>query len=420
MSKIGRRMLWIGAWALVASACGATPGAQSPDANTNAQPEMIQLVESWPLETTLDHEDIPDAKDVWIEMIRGAKEKIELSEFYGFTQPGSALELVLTELEARASDGVKVRCLFDAKFYKHNKDVPDRLAAHPNIDVRIFDVSSSMGGVLHIKMFVVDGRDAYLGSQNLDWRSLEHIQELGVRLQHPTLVEAMSDLFMLDWAIAGGKFSQADLDEARNSASYHLPLETTYKGEAVRVNFGASPRDWLMDRLTWDLAGLLDRIRKAKTRLRVQLLNYSTINYDGSSFMELEEALLGAADRGVEVQMMVADWSKKEKYIKQLQSLQRHPKVTIKLVTIPEWSGGFIPFARVIHSKYMTIDGVQGWLGTSNWSGDYFFSSRNAGIFVEGGRFVQDLDRIFEGLWGSEYAEIVDPEGTYAAPRVKE
>jgi hypothetical protein len=35
-------------------------------------------------------------------------------------------------------------------------------------------MSARTQGVLHAKYFVVDGREAYLGSQNFDWRALAH------------------------------------------------------------------------------------------------------------------------------------------------------------------------------------------------------------------------------------------------------
>ena len=53
------------------------------------------------------------------------------------------------------------------------------------------------------------------------------------------------------------------------------------------------------------------------------------------------------------------------------------PNVQIKVVTIPPASSGFIPFARVIHSKLMTIDDEIARVGTSNWTGGYLDNSRN-------------------------------------------
>ena len=66
------------------------------------------------------------------------------------------------------------------------------------------DTAKSMGGVLHAKYFIVDGREAYLGSQNFDWRSLEHIQELGCASACPRWCDRSADVFESDWALAAG------------------------------------------------------------------------------------------------------------------------------------------------------------------------------------------------------------------------
>ncbi len=120
------------------------------------------------------------------------------------------------------------------------------------------------------------------------------------------------------------------------------------------------------------------------------------------------------------VELLVADWSKKKWTIEGLQSLQCMPRIDVKLVSIPEHSSGFIPFARVVHAKYLVADGQRAWLGTSNWGRDYFHSSRNVGLVVDGPAFASQLDSYFEDLWNSEYAELVEPGATYEAPRTKE
>ncbi len=117
---------------------------------------------------------------------------------------------------------------------------------------------------------------------------------------------------------------------------------------------------------------------------------------------------------------MVADWSKRRWSIEGLQSLQALPGIEVKLVTIPQHSGGHIPYARVIHSKFLVADDRAAWLGTANWSRDYFLASRNYGLIVEGTSFAADLAPLFDELWTSEYATTVDPGATYEAPRFGE
>ncbi|MCA9661015.1 MAG: hypothetical protein KC486_21920, partial [Myxococcales bacterium] len=177
-----------------------TAPASADDASASGP--ALELVESWPLETTLDRPRVADTAAVWLAMIGGARESLDLGEFYVATEPGSPLEPILAAIEAAAARGVRVRLLIDEKFYAKQPAGADRLAAIAGVEVRRLDLSA-LGGVMHAKYFVVDGREAYLGSANFDWRSLAHIHELGVRLREPTLVAGIAALFAHDWAAAG-------------------------------------------------------------------------------------------------------------------------------------------------------------------------------------------------------------------------
>ncbi len=388
----------------------------APLANVHAQ-AILQLVETAPVETSLDHPDIPEAQQVWVEMIEGAQERLDLAEFYVSDQPGGRLETVLDAIRDAAKRGVRVRILADAKFHRTYPETLDALGKRRNIEVVLYDAEALMGGVLHAKYFLVDGREAYLGSQNFDWRSLEHVQELGVRTDQPELVRALADIFEADWAVAGG--APRDQAFAAPAQPYAFPVAIELEGGQVRASVVASPTGWLPDERLWDLPQLIALIDGAEQRVRVQLLNYKTSDYEGRYFDELDAALRRAAARKVEVEILVADWSMKRWTIEGLQSLQCMPNIEVRLVTIPEHSSGFIPFARVVHAKYLVVDGQRAWLGTSNWGRDYFHSSRNVGLVVDGAAFAAQLDAFFSDLWSSEYASTVDPGASYEAPRTK-
>jgi phosphatidylserine/phosphatidylglycerophosphate/cardiolipin synthase-like enzyme len=378
----------------------------------------LQLVETTPVETALDNPGIPEAHEVWLEMIQGAQERLEIGQFYVATEQGSRLEPVLDAIRAAAKRGVRVRILADAKFHDTYPEPLDSLGKRENIELVLFDGASTMGGVLHAKYFLVDGRELYLGSQNFDWRSLEHVQELGVRTDQPELVRAAEDLFEADWALFTGTLRAQAF--AAPETPYAFPATVAFGEGEVRAELVASPTGWLVDEGGWDLPRLVELIDGAEEQVRVQVLNYKTSDYQGRYFDELDAALRRAAARKVQVQIVVADWSKKRWVIEGLQSLQCMPRIEVKLVTIPEHSSGFIPFARVVHAKYLVVDGEKAWIGTSNWGRDYFHASRNLGLLVDGEAFAHQLDLVFEGLWESEYAETVQPGARYEAPRTKE
>jgi phosphatidylserine/phosphatidylglycerophosphate/cardiolipin synthase-like enzyme len=95
------------------------------------------------------------------------------------------------------------------------------------------------------------------------------------------------------------------------------------------------------------------------------------------------------------------------------------PNVEIRLVTVPQSFKGFIPFARVTHAKLLVIDGVRGWLGTSNWEKDYFYASRNLGLVIDDKGLAAQLQDFFFNGWSSKYAEKLDPEKHYDPPKIE-
>ena len=150
----------------------------------NPAPE-VELVESAPLETTLDHADLRNADVVWLDMIGRAKTSLDFAEFYASNQAGSKLEPIVQALESAATRGVHVRFLAEEKFYKTYPETLERLAATKGIEMRRWNVAKDFGGILHAKYFVMDAAELYVGSQNFDWRSLDHIVELGLRVRAP-------------------------------------------------------------------------------------------------------------------------------------------------------------------------------------------------------------------------------------------
>lgn len=377
--------------------------------------DELVLVETTPVETTLGSDTVPETVDVWLEMIGSAEDRLDLAFFYASNQADSRLEPVVLAVEAAADRGVRVRFLGDKKFYETYPDTLERLGAREGAEMRLLDLSEATGGVLHAKYFVVDEREAYVGSANFDWRSLEHIQELGVRVRVPEIARAFAKVFADDWRFAGGDPAPRPASLTESTAQ---PVTATFAGAPVRVHAVASPEGMLPAETAWDLPAMIAAIDGAREEVRVQLLSYTTTSRDGSYFADLDTALRRAAARGVQVKLLLADWSKRSWSIEPLKSLQVLRNVEVRLISVPEAEAGFIPFARVVHAKFLVADGSVAWVGTSNWSGDYFHASRNLGLLVEGGSFGSALQGFHERTWASPYAEIVDPGKAYTPPRI--
>ena len=369
-----------------------------------------------PVETVLDRPAVPDARDVWPDMIASAKTSLDIEVFYMSADPErpDALDPVLAEVAAAADRGVRVRLIADKGFYRTYPDWVDEIDALPGAEARLLDAREIWGGVQHAKFFVVDGRTAFVGSQNWDYRALEHIHELGARLFGLAPAGAIQAVFDWDWALAGG-----DTPPQTTVDAGPWRLGVRGGGEAT-VRLAASPPDGLPPGLPHDEPLLVELIDRARHELRLHLLSYNPSGRDGRYYEVLENALRRAACRGVSVRIILSNWSKRRYMLPYVKGLALLETVEVRFTNIPPWSGGFVPFARVEHPKYMVVDGEAAWLGTSNWGRGYFHDSRNLSLFCEGEALAGPMSDWFETSWSSPYAEIVDPGADYQPPRRKE
>ena len=380
-------------------------------------------MESIPDETTLDNPDIRNTQEVWIEMIRAAKSSILLEEFYVSDKQGESLEPVVRALENAAARGVRVRIIADKKFYSTYPKTLDRWMALPNMVCRTIDFSTvAKGGVQHAKFFIIDGEQVFLGSQNFDWRSLSHIHEIGMRIAHSAIAKDLQHLFEMDWdfaetgdrrsaRIAAGPMTGTFPVEAHVFTGPHTPGNSG-RAEIQKIVPVFSPRGFLPDSTRWDGALLRDMIDGAVHTVSVHVMSYSA-----AGDFELDAALRRADARGVRIRLLVANWSLGQSRLPALRVLQALPNTEVRFTVIPQHSSGFIPFARVEHCKYLVVDDEHAWVGTNNWSKDYFFQSRNVGIAVTGHACAHTLQNVFEKSWNSSYAEYLDPGKEYSAPR---
>jgi phosphatidylserine/phosphatidylglycerophosphate/cardiolipin synthase-like enzyme len=371
----------------------------------DAQPPTTRLVQSIPAETDLADPALPFAKDVWVGMIRGAKVTVEAAEFYVTSRPGSALEPVLAELEKAGARGVKVRFLLSSKMLDQDPFSVARIRRIPGAEVRSFDLTGVSKGILHAKYFVVDGREAFLGSQNFDWRALEHIHELGVWTSDARLVSRLSEVFTLDW-----RFAENHKLPAFPTAP---PLHTRPAVELVASPPFLTPKD-----IRPALSALLELLDQAKQTVQVQLLVYSPIAGQDRYWPALDVALRAAAVRGVKVRLLVSDWVLGGRALPHLKALTLIPNLEVKVAAIPEAKEGHIPYSRTVHSKYLIVDGSHLALGTSNWEEGYFTESRNLELIFRDSPLAAQAATIFDRLWVSRYAFALDPAKAYAKRKV--
>jgi len=367
--------------------CATSLTAGTPESGT------LELVQSIPEETALGLKELPYAAPTWITMIKNAKQSIDLGQFYMVSKKGELLEDVIAELEKAAARGVKIRILVSPAMLKDYPDPFGRLSKLPNIEGRIYDLSKTTGGILHAKYWVIDGREIFVGSQNFDWRALTQIHETGLHIEDVRLASQLKAIFEIDW-----KFAK---DAIVPNPPPERPSPTRPDVELV-----ASPQAFNPPGTREAIKALVELIGQAKQNISIQLLQYSNITHDGKTWDIIDGALRSAAAKGVKVRLLVSDWNKREPGFTSIKRLNAAPGVEIKIATIPAHSSGPIPYARVIHSKYMVIDSDVLWVGTSNWEQGYFSASRNIEIIVRSNPLlIGQGQKIFEQIWTSSYVE---------------
>jgi phosphatidylserine/phosphatidylglycerophosphate/cardiolipin synthase-like enzyme len=373
----------------------------------------FELVETIPVETILDNPEIRNSTGVWVEMINRAKQSIDFEEFYVVHEPGEPLDSVIGAIISAAGRGVQVRFIADARMYRTYPRMIDSLGAVPNIAKRIVDFRKLAGGVQHAKYFIVDGEEIFLGSQNFDWRALKHIHELGLRIRHHDAVRVYRDIFELDWKLA-------EHNDSAKTASLLAPVTYTVPfvlrcgaKDSVVFTPTMSPKGLIIDSTLWDETSIVKLIDGAEKDVMCQFLTYSPAYRDKSYYSVLNDALIRAAARGVKVKLIVADWSKESPTVDYLKKLSRIPNIEVNFSVIPEYSGGYISFARVEHCKYIVADEDEFWLGTSNAERGYFYSSRNVGVVAKNKSLAGLLRKIFLKDWEGPYMEKVDGTKEY-------
>ena len=374
----------------------------------------FELVQTAPLETTLSNADLRDPATVWCELFDRAKSEIVLGQFYVVGQAGSAFERVLQHLETAGKRGVKIRFLLDAKGVNlSDKATIERLKAMPNLELRIIDFNKLTGnGIIHAKYMVVDRSSAYVGSQNFDWRSFAHIHETGLRITDAKIVGQVQAIFDHDWR------AQALATRGQTVPPLHTDVAVAdYSQPSFLL---ASPNQFNPAGVGDSQTGLPALLANAKSEVRIQLLDYAPLSYGPKGtrpyYAVIDDAVRAAANRGVKIKLMVSNWNLEEPEQVYLKSLAILPNVEVRVVTLPAASTGFIPFARVIHSKTMVIDNQLAWVGTSNWLGGYMDLSRNLEVVMQNEKMAQRLAALHEQTWSSQYAQPLDINKKYPKP----
>uniref|UniRef100_A0A7E4UQ78 PLD phosphodiesterase domain-containing protein n=1 Tax=Panagrellus redivivus TaxID=6233 RepID=A0A7E4UQ78_PANRE len=280
-------------------------------------------------------------------------------------------------------------------------------------------------GTMHSKFIIADNRDFYVGSANLDWRSLNQKMELGVFVTNcPCLAGEMSTIFDSYWHGANvnniDQFSEILRQQPPAMYNRHTPLIMQYAGVRTEVYLASSPKPIETPSRTWDLDAVVHEISRAKKFINVHVMDYIPMFVYAKQkrfWPVIDNALRAAILRGVDVKLLVAALHYPEislKFIKSLELLTgtvNNATFEARVFKVPTSVDAQMVMRRErrTHNKFMVTENAV-IIGTSNWSGDYF-ESKGTGIAIvikQGTQekqqpFVTTMQRIFIRDWDSAY-----------------
>jgi phospholipase D3/4 len=335
-------------------------------------------------------------------------------------------------METGLGKKVKIRIAqeIDSKSYP-NFDTHDLVAAQA-AEVRKLNFTRLIGsGILHTKLWVVDRKHVYLGSANLDWRSLTQVKELGLFITNCScFAHDIQKIFDVYWELGHNNSRIPDSWPTPFHTDYgkDTPMKVAFNGTQYNSYISSSPPQFCPSGRTTDIDSILDVMDNATEFIHVSVMDYtpsSLYTRQPVYWPDIDDRLKSAAiDRRVKIRLLISKWNNTREsqyiYLKSLHDLNHiynYVDIQIKLFEVPSTPDqAKIPFARVNHNKYMVTD-KSAYVGTSNWSSDYFTVTGGVGIIItprnrnssaihppEDNAHAQ-IKAIFDRDWNSSYAK---------------
>uniref|UniRef100_A0A224XGI0 Putative Phospholipase D3 n=2 Tax=Megacormus gertschi TaxID=1843536 RepID=A0A224XGI0_9SCOR len=403
------------------------------DTGNCTEPCWVTLVESIPenltYSTTLNH---PSTFDGWLNLIHLAEHTIDIAAFY-WTLRGSDVvpdpsdwqgEKIFQELLAAGTERkIKISIVQNLPSYTQPDNDTKELEEKGAAVVRNIDFEKLIGkGILHTKMWIVDNKHFYIGSANMDWRALTQVKELGIVAYNCScLTSDLKKIFDAYWLLSESdhipKPWPSYFDTVFNKTH---PAIITINDTSTRAYLSSSPPQFCAKGRTSDINSILSVIKTAKKFIHIAVMDYfPAIIYTKhlKYWPVIDDALREAAvTRGIKIKVLASHWQHTRpimlSFLRSLQALNSTGiSIETKLFIVPTYSPSQakIPYARVNHNKYMVTDDAA-YIGTSNWSGDYFISTGGVGFILQNSEnytnsYIQvQLQAVFERDWFSEYA----------------
>nr|XP_045361712.1 5'-3' exonuclease PLD4 isoform X4 [Camelus bactrianus] len=380
-----------GSWGLGSSLAWEPLGGE-PQQQPQKDSCRLNLVESIPqdLPSLTGSPSAQPLAQAWLQLLDAAQESIHVASFYwsltgpdiGVNDSSSQLgEALLQKLEQLLDRNVSLAVATSSPTLARKSTDLQVLAAR-GAQVRRVPLGRLTGGVLHSKFWVVDGRHVYVGSANMDWRSLTQVKELGTIIYNCSrLAQDLEKTFQTYWVL-GAPEAVLPKPWPRNFSSHinrFQPLRDHFDGVPTTAYFS------VLAGAGHSAAGGGHRQACAGAPAGQLLAQH------GPQHVPLPAVPAGPPQ-------------------------PRGQRLRGRVFIVPVGNHSSIPFSRANHSKFMVTEKTA-YIGTSNWSEDYFSSTSGVGLVVTqrasgaqpGVTTVQkQLRQLFERDWSSPYAVGLD------------
>lgn len=231
------------------------------------------------------------------------------------TVGGTPGQNVYDAIVAAAKRNVKVRIVTTSPSDTFPNLEAKALQAAGYADVRFLDFEKAINksGVLHTKVMIGDNSTFYVGSANMDWRSLTQVKELGAYVKNSgPLAQEVDKAFLAMWTVAGGEavpdpwpyFLQSNFSSTN-------PLSVELNGTWSSAYISHAPPALTPPRWTHDIDDIRGHMEAAEEFIHIEMMDYvpAVIYQDPSTYWpDIDDAIRSAAYRNVSIRMLIGYW----------------------------------------------------------------------------------------------------------------
>ncbi|KAM9314488.1 inactive phospholipase D5-like [Pholidichthys leucotaenia] len=343
-------------------------------------------------------------------------------------------QLLFQKLLSLKSRGVKLKIASSLT----NSAELKTLAAH-SAEVHFVNMTALTRGGLHSSFWIVDRRHIYIGSADMDWRSLSKRKELGVVVYNCScLALDLHRVFSFYWQLHERDYIPS-IWSKRVTAIYgrHEALELQLNATPATSYVSSSPELFCPKDRTRDVDAIYQVIQSAKTFIFISVTDYLPLvkrSFRGTSITRywslIDEVIREAVVlRGVRVRLLISFWKKTHpltfNFVTSLKSLcMQLPNCSLEVKFFSQKEHKNDSQFGLNHNKYMVTDSTA-YIGNHDWVGSDFAINAGAGLVLKmkgspedrGVTILEHLKATFERDWRSRYSKSLqgskDQQGKY-------